>query len=260
MEDQAQKFIERKRKKKFRKKVTIILLLLIGVTIGIIFKAPFFDIENILVSGNIVLDSKKIINQKEIIGQNIFLLDQKKLEENILNNSYIKSVTIKKKIPNGLDVKIEERKMIYKIKEGEKYYILNKSLVLMEIKEEVSGLSLIELKGIKLDNKIIGQPVVKDESKIKITEILADNNILNKDKSIDSLEINNINNIILNKGEIKIMLGDVEKLEDKYKKAMNILNSTDINIQSGYIDVSFNGNPVIKKDDTKEDVKKEIKE
>lgn len=255
MEDQAQKFIERKRKKKFRKKVTIIVLLLTGVTLGIIFKAPFFDIENISVSGNIVLDSKKIINQKEIIGQNIFLLDQKKLEEKISNDSYIKSVTIKKKIPNGLDIKIEERKMIYKIKEDEKYYILNKSLVLMEIKEDVSGLSLIELKGIKLDNKTIGQPVVKDENKIEITEILADNNILNKDKSIDSLEINSINNIILNKGEIKIMLGDVEKLEDKYKKAMNILNSKDINIESGYIDVSFNGNPVIKKDDIKEEVK-----
>ena len=138
--------------------------------------------------------------------------------------------------------------MLYKIKEGNKYYLLNKSLVLMEVKEDVSGLSLIELKGIKLEDKTIGKAVTKDINKVKVAEILGDNNILNKDISIDSLEINSINNILLNKGKIKIILGNIENLEENYRKAVNILNSKAINMESGYIDVSFKGNPVIKED------------
>lgn len=248
MEDKVQEFIAKKKRQKLRKKLTIICLLLMGIVLGVMFKARFFNIGAVLVSGNTVLSKKKIIDEKNIIGQNIFLFDQKKLEGMILTNPYIKGVTIKKQFPDKLDIKIEERKMLYKIKEGNKYYLLNKSLVLMEVKEDVSGLSLIELKGIKLEDKTIGKAVTKDINKVKVAEILGDNNILNKDISIDSLEINSINNILLNKGKIKIILGNIENLEENYKKAVNILNSKAINMESGYIDVSFKGNPVIKED------------
>lgn len=253
MEDKVQEFIAKKKRQKLRKKLTIICFLLIGIVAGVIFKASFFNIDAVTVSGNTVLSKKKVVDEKNIIGQNIFLFDQKKLEGMILTNPYIKGVTIKKQFPDKLDIKVEERKMLYKIKEGNKYYLLNKSLVLMEVKEDISGLSLIELKGIKLEDKTIGKSVIKDTNKIKVAEILGDNNILNKDTSIDSLEINSINNILLNKGKIKIILGNIENLEESYKRAIDILNSKVINMESGYIDVSFKGNPVIKEEEVKKE-------
>lgn len=255
MDNKVQEFIKKKKRKKILKKIGIIVPLLMATTAGILLKASFFNIDNIKLSGNLVLEKNSIINEKEILGQNIFLFNQKDLEKIILSNSYIEGVTIKKQLPDGLNIEVEERKMVYKIKEEGKNYIVNKSLVLMEIKDEVEGLSLIELQGIKVENKVIGESITKDKNKIKVAETLGDK-ILNKENEellIDGLEINDINKIILKKDNIKIMLGDLNDLEKKYNKAINILKSDEINIENGYIDVSFEGNPVIKEEQTKKD-------
>ena len=75
MEDKAQEFIAKKKRQKLRKKLTIICLLLMGIVLGVMFKARFFNIGAVSVSGNTVLSKKKIIDEKNIIGQNIFLFD-----------------------------------------------------------------------------------------------------------------------------------------------------------------------------------------
>ncbi|MGL5615570.1 MAG: cell division protein FtsQ/DivIB [Sarcina sp.] len=258
MDNQVQKFIEKKKRKKLRKKVVMIVFLITGVTLGVMFKGSFFNINDIKLQGNVILDEKNIVKEKEILGQNIFLFDNKKLENIILSNPYIQSVNIKKELPNKLKVAIEERKMIYKIKEGDKNYILNKSLVLMDIKDSLEdGVSLIELQGITLENKVIGETIIKDEGRIKAAEILGEN-LLDKEKKMalaDNVEINSLNNIVMNKGNIKIILGNLDNLEEKYNKALKILSSEASNMESGYIDVSFNGNPVIKEEEAKTEKK-----
>ena len=54
-------------------------------------------------------------------------------------------------------------------------------------------------------------------------------------------------------GDVEILFGDDSDIHNKMENVYRIMLDKDINIAKGYINVSFNGAPVIKVDEVKEE-------
>ena len=96
-----------------RKKISISIVLLILLS-TITFKQKIgiskFNLEEIKIVNNFLIEEKDI--KKNLIPfyqKNLLLIDNKKIEKVLMQNSYIESFIIKKKYPNKMEIKIFEK-------------------------------------------------------------------------------------------------------------------------------------------------------
>lgn len=240
-------YILRKKKAKKKKKVVMLSIVFIGIFMLILFKAPFFNVKKVVIEGNKVIEKEKIVDINNVINKNIFYLNVKKIETEALMNPYIKNALIKKKYPSTLVLSVEERKATYYVKQDEKYLILNEELKIMESKDTIEGMQLVELLGISVDNVNVGSLITNDNKRQKICQQLAELLSINKSNTnFSSVDISNTMDINLLVDEINIKIGNDEDMQEKLNKAINILNDESIGLKKGYINVSLKGNPVIK--------------
>lgn len=240
-------YFAKKARKKARKKIAFLSLVLISITAIVLCKAPFFNVKNVKVAGNKMIKKEGIIDNKLVVGKNIFLLDTNEVRDKVLENPYIKSVEVTREVPSILNVKIEERKMFYKIKSDSKIYILNNELYIMDILEDDENLSLVEIKGLNVDSIKIGEKISSDVESAKILFDIATSLIdKNKDSIFTVVDISKKTDISIFIDGVEIVLGKAENLDEKYKKAMDIIGAKNIEIEEGYIDVSVISQPVIK--------------
>ena len=72
-----------------------------------------FDIKEITIENNLILDSSEIKKKLDFIyKENIFFLDLKKVEKNMKKISFIESFKLKKIYPNKLKLVVTEKKPI----------------------------------------------------------------------------------------------------------------------------------------------------
>lgn len=251
-------YFKRRDQIKKRKKIFFLSLICLGAGMAFLFKAPIFAVNGFTITGNKMVKKEGVLNKDFINGKNIFLMDTNTVENEILKNPYIQTVEVSRVLPNQIAIKITERKMFYKIKLEEKVYILNNGLYIMDIVTDDKDLALVELKGIKANSIKVGERITNSDEVAEIALNVADNLIdKNKDSIFTLVDLTDTGDVSIYKDEIEIILGKPEKLDEKYKQAMSILNSKDINMKAGYIDISVPSQPVIKEKEVKED---EIKE
>ncbi|MDZ4991629.1 FtsQ-type POTRA domain-containing protein [Clostridium perfringens] len=247
MDTNINDYILKKKRKKVRKKVILISIILIVVLGLILIKTPYFNIKKVNINNNNVITKEKVIQENDILNQNIFLLNTSALKEKILSNPYIKDVKISRKLPDQLTIKVEERNATFIVNDGADFYVLNENLVIMEKKNSAEGLQLPMVTGLNVENRFLGEPMSTDKEKVEVLKQIGE--ALNKSKvKVNSIDVSNLNNIVINKGEVQILLGGTDGLEEKLNKMINILNDPVGNFEKGYINISFNGNPVIYKE------------
>lgn len=240
-------YILRKKKAKKKKKVIMLSIVFIGIFMLILFKAPFFNVRKVMIEGNKVIEKEKIVDINNIINKNIFYLNVKKIESEALMNPYIRNVLIKKKYPSTLVLSVEERKATYYVNQDEKYLILNEELKIMEIKDTIEGMQLVELLGASVDNVNVGSQITNDNKRQKICQQLAELLSINKSNTnFSSVDISDTMDINLLVGEINVKIGNDEDIQEKLNKAINILNDESIGLKKGYINVSLKGQQAIK--------------
>src|SRR5699024_11905207 len=103
------KIEKRQRKKK------ILLSIFLSITIlslisFIIIRSDVFKIRNIEVRGNIKLEEEDIIEHSTVnIGENIFRLRMKDIEERLEKLSYIKEIKVRRSLPATIIIDIVEK-------------------------------------------------------------------------------------------------------------------------------------------------------
>jgi len=139
-----QEIARKKRKIIFRLiKWTSLVILLIGGGIYFLL-SPFFNIKNITIIGNEKITQETIISLSEIeLEQNTFKISKSKVEQAIKANSYIDSVKVKRKLPDGIEIQVTERKPAYMLTLGNAYVYMNKQGYLLEISQEKLELPII---------------------------------------------------------------------------------------------------------------------
>ena len=247
-------FIKAKKRKKLIKKLILMTIVVVVGVFIFITKAPIFNIKSIAVKGNVTIADEVILSEvSDRIGLNIFTVNQKEIKEEILKNRYVSTVEVKRKGINTLEIDITEEAPVYYIDNGVELLIINNNLEVLEEVDNIDGRNLVEVKGIDLSAK-------DDES--RVDEFNSYKNILSnfypfisKNREsiyLSSLDISNIVNIIGYISNVEIFFGDDSDLYNKMENVYRIMLSDNINIAKGYINVSFNGSPVVKIEEVKE--------
>jgi len=236
--------IIKRRKKKLRRRFFIFAILLIITSITLAFNLKTFDIKEIFVKNNIKLTKDDIINLSEInIGDNIFYVSFYKAKKNILSNPYVKTVKLRRKLPNSIEISVTERKEAVYF-QSSSYYILDNTGVFLRKSSEAPN--LLNIKGIE-DKVLYDKNSISFKDK-RYSDAIEKFTILNSSNSskylFKAIDIGSLVNIKLYINNMEIRLGNEDDLLNKINIAINIMDKDGISMEKGYIDVSYSGNPV----------------
>ena len=235
----------RKKKKAIRRSIFFTLITVVAIVI-LCLKHPYFNIGTIQIVDNSLVSSEEIEKLSDIkTDSNIFLLEKNEVKEKILQNPYISEVVVKRKLPSTVSIGITERTPKYYSINGKEYVLTDATGYILEVVESIKGLELIQLSGI--DAAVVpGSKIVSDEKKInqiKVFSDLIDRNL--SEVSISVIELQSNSDIKVYFNNIMVKVGSIDAMENKLNKAINIITQQNIKNANGYIDVSFNGDPVI---------------
>ena len=247
MEKSKNELIEKRRKKRRIKRVLFTMLLLIAILITLCLKLSYFDVKYVNVLDNKTIAANEIIKESGIQkGKNIFYMNSTNIRNNILNNPYILSVNINKKLPDTVNIYVNERKAVFYVEKDNKFVIIDKDGTVLEIRNNIDNMSLIKLIGVDTSKISVGRVIpLNDDRKLKIiseiTDIIFNNDVC---KNIKTLDINNSMQLQAYYNDMCIKLGTYDNLQQKLNRAINIIIDKNLYASKGYVDVSFNGNPV----------------
>ena len=129
---------EKKRKKKIKRKIRKVYISTVAIimaTVTVVFCSNYFmyrsDIFNIVgfnIEGSNVYSYEYLIDKTEIkIGEKLFSVDRKKIEEILKNEVYVEDCKVSYYIPNKINIKITERKEKYLIYYNEDVIIVDEN-------------------------------------------------------------------------------------------------------------------------------------
>lgn len=241
--------IRKRRKKKAVKKLILFFVLLLSILITLCFKLPYFNIGQITVYNNKSISQDEIIKLSNINkGTNLFYQNFASSKKAIMSNPYVLDVNFTRKIPNKVEILVSERKAEFYSVDGSQFAIFDKNLMVLELKDNISNMKLIRIDGIDIKSIQLGKTIGNDEDKkVKIIKTISDLISRKKDGVPDMTSINltNTKDLKIYYGDIYVILGTGFGIEDKLNKAINILGADEVKSSKGYIDVSFNGIPVV---------------
>ena len=241
---------ESNRKKKKRKrfiKILMLFIVLISVLITLCLKLSYFNVQKIDVLGNKNVTKEEITKLSSIAeGNNIFYANLKTSRTNILKNPNIMDVHIKRIFPSKIVINVKERDAVFYLQKDSKFLIIDKEGIVIDQKDNIDNLKLIRLDGMEIKDVIVGKKLsVQDKRAIeligKVTELY--NNNLSK-YSMTSANLNNLLSINFYYGNMCVKIGTADEMEKKLNKALNVMETQGLADKKGYIDVSYEGNPV----------------
>lgn len=245
MNKKVNQFVKKKKKKKLIKRIILGLFVLIIGIIIFIYKAPFFNLKEIKISGLVTISNESLQEKlKYNIGGNIFTLDYNDIVNKLKENPYIKEVKISKKGINKINIDIIENKVAYYIENSGNFKIINNEGIIVEEVVDISDRTLTKISGVDVSNKKLGESISDNIELPKALDefyTLIEN--MPEGQNFSEINLSNTNSIICYIGNVEIRVGDRENLLDKINLALNLINQG--TIAKGYIDMSVEGIPPV---------------
>ena len=223
---------ERKRKKRNKRiKLILKIILLIGIIAGGItfaLTSPIFNIKDIQVLNNSQVNSDTIISLSELkIEENIFKFSTNSVIQKIKENPYVESVEVHRRIPNTVQIDIQERVATYSVDYMGKYAIINNQGYILEISEDNKGLPII-LNSTTAEQEVSPNQRLNEEDLEKLEDVLRimssakENNL---DTEVTNIDIDDKNEYIiyLEQENKHVHLGDSSNLSNKMLYVVAIL-------------------------------------
>jgi len=241
-----------KRKSKRRiKRLVLLSIIMISTLVTLCFKLPYFKIANIEILGNSNASKAEINEAAKIeLGSNIFYASFNDSTKRIIQNPYILGVKFKKVLPSKIVIEIVERVAVFYGKVNNIYYILDDKGILLEKRADIKDKKLVNLIGFDYEKCKVGDLIVaQDNRKIvianEITNIIEDYRKTKGTAVLTMVDVNNVLDVKLYSGKMCIKFGTSQDLKNKFNKAINIISQPEYKAAKGYVDVSYNSNPVV---------------
>ncbi|WP_161938329.1 cell division protein FtsQ/DivIB [Clostridium tepidiprofundi] len=246
--DNKDKLINRRIAFKRMRMYLFITMIFIGIAITLCLKLSMFNITQINVVGNNVVNYNDIILSSHIKkGMNIFRINVNEAIKSIEGNPHILSAIVKRKLPNVVRIDVRERKAKFYAYFNNKYFIIDNYGVIIDVKSDISDMRLIKLDGFDFSKAQLGEVLpCEDERKVAMLDEIS--NIIKNNRSnvkISIVDLSNMADINFYCGSMQVKLGTNRDLIKKLDKAFDIIIKENIVNKKGYVDVSFSGNPVI---------------
>lgn len=225
----------------------LIFLIVVFSIYLIIFETSLFDIKEIKVLDNNKTKTEDIRKQsgfKE--GYNIFDFKKKLGEERISKLPYIKTVDIRRKLPNKLIIRVTERESVACVRYLDSYVYMDGEGRILYIGNKLYKQKKPEFFGLKLSNLKEGENIFTDKQVFELSLL----NMIEKyrlEEKIKYINLYDMDNIVfqLSKDE-KVYLGQADDLAYKINFIEEILKDAEkkeIKIKS--IDFTKGTNPVV---------------
>lgn len=251
-----EKLLNKKRKIKFIKRGIFLFIVLTSILITLCLKLSYFNIASITVKGNENLTKGEIMEKSNIkVGENIFTVKTNKAISSVKENPYVITSHIKRKFPNEIIITVKEREATFYSKLNDEFYIIDNEGIILDKKKTIENPNLVRLEGINLSSPTLGSEIpVENKKKLKdintLADIIYDYNSKDENVKITMIELNNFIDIKIHcNNKVYIKIGTDDDMPEKLAKAFSILKDKQLKNMKGYIDVSFDGNPVIYKQD-----------
>ena len=222
----------KKEKKKINKKSRIIkylcIMFLIIIALLLFFMSPIFNIEEIRIFGNSKITTTECINLSKLeIGQNIYKLNKSQIKKNLRQNAYIDKISITRKLPNIIEITIQERTATFmlELENNEYAYINNQGYILEKSNNKIETITITgfstNIENINVGNRLSEEDLNKLETILKIVDTAQNNDIIRYITKIDIADKNEYKLIL--EGEQKtVYLGDASSISTRmlYVKAI----------------------------------------
>lgn len=218
----------KKTKKMSRGKKLILFLILIGIILAILFSTSLFNIETINVSGNAIVSSEEIISLSGIQKHsNLFRINKSGAITNLKTNAYVEEVIISRKLPNQINIEIEERVPKYMLQFADSYVYVNNQGYMLEISNEKLNIPILigistDLSNIKAGNRMNLSDLKKMDMVINIVDTATTNGIGHLITKIDISDNKNYTLILETEGKT-VYLGDCSELNTRILYLKKIL-------------------------------------
>jgi len=260
-----------RRRKRALKFVRFLLLTALSVgTLVLLALSPLFNINSISVSGNIHYEESEIIGVTNlVVGNNWFKtngLDAKSIllfrsfqaEKNIKENChYVKNVAVRLRIPDQVNIIVNEREPYVISPYSDAYLIIDKEGYLIDLVKDISAYDLPIVQGMGFDNCKLGQALnAEDRNKFDIYKNVVDEiNKLDNDKVYDSsksiykylnyVDVSDWDNIVIMlDSRIRVNLGNYKKISNYRLSFLReiFFNKLDV-YDKGYLDFTTGNTP-----------------
>ena len=154
------------RKKKRKKKNYLLRLFFIicfSVLMYLFLSSSIFDIQQITVENNSYFTTEQVINIAGAkTGGNIFATSTGKMKDNLLLDPYIKNAKVSRRLPNKININVEERvESAYLTYRADFIIIDDEGIVLRQAAIEPK---LTSIEGVTIKNIKLGKPIEVEEN------------------------------------------------------------------------------------------------
>lgn len=230
--------------------ILLSLVLMIIIFAYILLNSNIFNSSNIKIEGNNKVLNKEIERTLDIKeDKNIFMYNIKQMEKILMENKYIESVYIERKIPNKLHILIKEKETAAILEKENNYCYIDKNGDLIQSFDKSYNIE----KGVivKINYSLIDDKRVEFENEetkkrlLYLLECIKKENLYKKVKFIDFEKKNKIN--IYTTENIKFILPYNDKIEYNISMMRAILSDLQgKNTKDGIVDFTLGNNPIYK--------------
>ena len=226
----------------------IIFLLVSGIILGVVVYFPLFTLREIKLVGANYLTAEDIIKIGNIyLGEPLFQLETDQVASRLMKDLRVEDVTVRRNLPNALEVTIKERKPVATIVCDYGYLDLDRQGVVIDSYKNLKTMQIPMITGATVRDLYIGDEV-QDPTVKKILEFLQriNENSLNK---ISEISIKSPDYLIAytnTEKAVQIRIGKPERLEEKAHLTEDFLEDLDKNPNRvEYVDFNYTA-PFIK--------------
>ena len=205
---------------------------------------PRFQIQNVTFRGNHVLNDSQILEWLgPIKGENLFALDLVELNRRLLEHPWVKTGSIQRAFPQGLNFEITERVPYARIKKDQIYLMDNFGVILSPEKPEYRHLPLIILQDSKEKDLLNGKVLHSLKTMHYFNKLsFFENNPLEAAELIGHSRVL----FITRNQDLQIQMS-MDELNEGFKNFLIILDSLEEeNFKTQMIDLSFKNQVVIR--------------
>ena len=220
-------------------------MLFIAGSVYFFISLPLFNIEEIEINGNSIIEKEAIVNA---ITQNknktIFTLPYSEVRRELKKNPYLQDVSFIRIFPDKLSVTVTERVLSGYVQymNGEYLYIDEEGIVLEIAPDYIERLPVVV--GIRFNSFSIGAPILPDNSQT-FTTLVELQYLFNKyelESEIIKVDLRDESNIHLYIYNIDVEFGDITNADEKTRALKEILfNIPDYEIVNGFLDMNGTG-------------------
>ena len=220
--DDKKLHLKKKRKiQRIKRRFIISAVFISLITIlAVLFKAPFFNIRQVICVGQERLTEKQILETAHVAeGQNIFLTDISAAKERVAKIPYVSESNARRIFPDKVKIWVRESVPAFVVEKGGIYTVLDKNTKVLELvkenKENVASLILPEVKNKKPGEIYLDSKNPQEKKLLELISILDELGMIKSLNNIDFSDISDI--IILYDSRLKIKIGNTSNMEYKLK-------------------------------------------